>query len=174
MLWKPIFILSLSFIAFGQQPPQLKMPGEWQSDSLPRELTETETQTILKEHNPKPHVDATIKVSNARLASAFSLVDQSQYKSAALDVDVYAALIVYADTYTRKLPDSQIKDRNNCLKKIEQAILKQSRTVETVLREFPADYRDMVDTKIGQVKKIRLRAINDLLGDGKIIKTSDE
>jgi len=173
-MWKPILILSLSFIAFGQQTPQLRTPGERQSDSLPQELTEAETQTILRERNPKPHVDATLKVSDARLASAFSLVDQSQYKSAAQDVDVYAALIIYADAYTRKLPDSKIKDRNHCLKKVELAILKQSRLVEAVMREFPADYRDTFDTKIDQVKKIRLRAINDLLGDGKIIKTSDE
>jgi hypothetical protein len=173
-MWKPILVLSLSFIAFGQQTPQLKTPGEWQSDSLPRELTEAETQTILRERNPKPHVDATLKVSDTRLASAFRLIGEDQYKSAAQDVDVYAALIVYADAYTRKLPDSKIKDRNNCLKKIEQAILKQSRLAEAVMREFPADYRDTLDTKIDQVKKIRLRAINDLLGDGKIIKISDE
>src|SRR5574341_1754439 len=156
MLWKPILILSLSFFAFGQQTPQLRTPGERQSDSLPQELTETETQTILRERNPKPHVDATLKVSDARLASAFSLVDRSQYKSAAQDVHVYAALIIYADAYTRKLPDSKIKDRNNCLKKIELAILKQSRTVEAVMREFPVDYRDTLDTKIDEVKKIRL------------------
>jgi hypothetical protein len=174
MMWKPIIILSLSFIAFGQQTPQLKTPGERQSDSLPQELTETETQKILKERKPKSHVDATLKVSDARLASAFSFVDQSQYKSAAQDVDVYAALIIYADAYTRKLPDPKTKDRNNCLKKIEQAIFKQSRTVEAVMREFPADYRDILDLKIDQVKKVRLRALNDLLGDGKIIKISDE
>jgi hypothetical protein len=174
MIWKPILILSLSFIAFGQQTPQLKTPGERHNDSLPQELTETETQRILKERNPKPHVDATLKVSDARLASAFSLVDQSQFKSAAQDVGVYTALIIYADAYTRKLPDSKIKDRNNCLKKIEQAILKQSRTVEAVMREFPVDYRDTLGAKIDQVKQIRLQAINDLIGGGKVIKISDE
>jgi hypothetical protein len=174
MLWKPILILLLSFITFDQQTPQLKMPGERQADSLPRELTETETQKILREDSPKPHVDATLKVSDTRLASALKLVEEDQYKSATQDVDVYAALIVYADAYTRKLPASQIKDRNSCLKKIEQAIFKQSRTVDAVLRQFPVDYREGVETKIDQVKKIRLRAINDLLGDGRVIKTSDE
>jgi hypothetical protein len=174
MLWKPILILLLGLIAFDQQPPQLKMPGERQSDSLPRDLTETETQAILKVRKPKPHVDATLKVSDARLASALRLVGENQYEPAAQDVDVYAALIVYADTYTRKLPDSQIKDRNNCLKKIEQAIFKQTRTVDAVLRQFPVDYRETAETKIDQVKKIRLRAVNDLLGDGKVIKISDE
>jgi hypothetical protein len=174
MLWNPILILLLIFLTFDPQTPQLKMPGERQADSLPRELTETETQRILKEKRPKPHVDATLKVSDTRLASALKFVEESQYKSATQDVDLYAALIVYADAYTRKLPASQIKDRNSCLKKIEQAIFKQSRTVDGVLRQFPADYRDGVETRIEQVKKIRLRAINDLLGDGRAIKTTDE
>jgi hypothetical protein len=172
-MWKTILILSLSFIAFDSQSPHLKMPGERQADALPRELTETETQKILSENSPKPRVDATLRISDLRLASALKFVEESQYKSAAQDVDVYAALIVYADAYTRKLPASQIKDRNNCLKKIEQAIFKQTRTVDAVMRQFPIDYREGVEPKIDEVKKIRLRAVNDLLGGGNIIKSSD-
>lgn len=173
MMWKPILILSLSVITFDSQSPQLKMPGERQADELPRELTETESQKILRENSPKPRIDATLKISDLRLASALTFVEESQYKSAAQDVDIYAALIVYADAYTRKLPASQIKDRNNCLKKIEQAIFKQTRIIDAVLRHFPADYRDGVEPKIDEVKKIRLRAVNDLLGSGNVIKTSE-
>ncbi len=174
MLWRPILILALSFIPLDLQTPQLKMPGEHQPGSLPRELTESETQAILKERSPKPHIDATLKVSDAHLASALTFTEGSQYRSAAQEVDTYAALIVYADAYTRKLSDSQVKDRNACLKKIEQAVFKQSRTVDAVLREFPIDYRDPAEAKISQVKRIRLRAIDDLLGNGKVIKPSDE
>ena len=173
-MWKLILIMSLSFITFDPQSPHLKMPGERQPDAIPRELTETETQKILREDSPRPHVDATLKISDTRLASALKFSEESQYKSAAQDVDVYAALIVYADAYTRKLPSSQIKDRNTCLKKIEQAIFKQSRTVDALLRHFPVDYREGVEPKIDQVKQTRIRAVNDLLGGGKIIKTSDE
>jgi hypothetical protein len=174
MLWTPILILLLGFIISDPQTPQLKMPGEQQADALPRELTETETQKILRENSAKPRIDATLKVSDTRLASALKFVEENQYKSAAQDVDVYAALIVYADAYTRKLPASQVKDRNNCLKKIEQAIFKQTRTVDALLRQFPVDYSEGAEVSIDQVKKIRLRAINDLLGDGRAIKTSDE
>jgi hypothetical protein len=173
MMWKTILILSLCFIASDSQTPQLKMSGESQADALPRELTETETQKILREDSPRPRVDATLKVSDLRLASALKFVEESQYQSAAQDVDVYAELIVYADAYTRKLPAPQIKDRNNCLKKIEQAIFKQTRTVDALLRQFPVDYREGVGPKIEQVKQIRLRAVNDLLGGGNMIKTSE-
>ena len=174
MLGKLTFVILLSLVVFDPQTPQLKTPGERQSGSLPQELTETETQTILKERNPKPHVDATLKVSDARIASALKLVRESQYKPAVQDVNAYAELIVYADAYTRKLPDSQIKDRNTCLKKIEQAIFKQSHAVDFTLHELPLDYREMVEKKIDEVKKIRLRVVNDLLGGGNVIKTSDE
>jgi hypothetical protein len=173
MMWKTVLILSLSFVTFDSQSPHLKMPGERQADALPRELSETEAQKILKENSPKPRVEVTLKVSDLRLASALKLAEESQYKSAAQDVDVYAALIVYADAYTRKLPASQIKDRNNCLKKIEQSIFKQTRVVDAVLRLFPVDYREGVEPKIEEVKKIRLRAVNDLLGGGNVIKTSE-
>jgi hypothetical protein len=173
MMWITILILPLSFIAFDSQSPQLKMPGERQPDALPRELTEAETQKILREDSPRPRVDATLRVSDLRLASALKFAEESQYKSAAQDVDAYAALIVYADAYTRKLPSSQNKDHNNCLKKIEQAIFKQTRTVDAVMRQFPVDYRDEMRPKIDEVKKIRLRAVDDLLGGGKTIK-SDE
>jgi len=174
MLWKEAFILSLSIIAFDLQTPLLRTPGERPSDSLPQELTETETQTIMKERSPKPHIGAALKVSDARIASALRLARESQYGPAAQGADIYAALIVYGDAYTRKLPAPQIKDRNTCLKMLEQAIFKQSHTVDAVLREFPVDYRQAAEAKIDQVKRIRLRAINDLLGDGRIIKTSEE
>jgi hypothetical protein len=173
MIWKTILILSLSFIAFDSQSPQLKMAGASQADAIPQELTETETQKILKENNPNPRVEATLKISDQRLASALKFAEESQYKSAAQDVDVYAALIVYANAYTRKLPASQTKDRNNCLKKIEQAIFKQTRAVDAVMRQFPVDYREEMGPKIAEVKQIRLRAVNDLLGGGNVIKTSD-
>jgi hypothetical protein len=172
-IWKTILILSLSFTAFDSQSPQLRKPGERQRDALPQELTETETQKILKEDSPKPRVDVTLKISDLRLASALKLAEESQYKSAAQDVDAYAALIVYADAYTRKLPSSQNKDRDNCLKKIEQAIFRQTRTVDAVMRQIPVDYREEAWPKIAEVKKIRLRAVDDLLGGGKTIKSED-
>src|SRR5262245_7622618 len=135
MTWKPILLFFLGVIAYNLQSPVLKMHGERQSDSLPTLLTETETQTILREKSSKPHVDATLKVSDARLTSAVKSVEENQYQSAAQDVDVYAALIVYADAYTRKLPDSEQKDRNTCLKKIEQSVFKQTRLIDATLRK---------------------------------------
>lgn len=136
MPWKSILLLFLCVILFDPQSPHLKLPGERQSDSLPTDLTETETQAILREKSSKPHIDATLKVSDARLTSALRLAEENQYQSASRDVDVYASLIVYADAYTRKLPESERKDRNTCLKKIEQTVFKQTRLIDAMLDNF--------------------------------------
>jgi hypothetical protein len=173
MLRKTIFITLLTLAPMLTLASQSR-PRQLNDRLLPEELNETETQTILREQRPKPHVDAALKVSDARVTDAYRLVQESQFKAAAQSFDVYAALIRYADNYTRKLPDSQTKDRNYCLKKIEQAIFKQSRTMEAVVREMPYSDRETSERAINEIKKIRLRAINDLLGGGGVINSSNE
>ncbi len=176
MLWKPIIILALSLLlqGAGTPAPQLKHPGQKSNDapSLPQELSEADTQLILRENNPKSRVDAAIRVSDGRIAAAVRLVGESQYKEAVGEMDLYASLLIYADAFVRKLPESQVKDRNACLKKIEQAIFKQNRPVDTVMRELPVDYRDALGEKIAEVRKIRIRAINDVLGGGRVMNPS--
>jgi hypothetical protein len=172
MLGKTVFILLLTIAptTLVLSDVQARQPND---RYLPEELSETETQAILKEQKPSSHVEATIKVSDSRINNALKLADENQYKAAAQDLDVYAALIRYADDYTRRLPSSQVKDRNRCLKKIEQAIFKQTRTLDAVAREMPLDFREGTERAINDVKKIRLRAINDLLGGGAIIDSSN-
>lgn len=146
--------------------------GIWRADDqqLPEELTEPEARSIRKETSPKGHVEATLKVSDSRLVSALSSSQQSQYQTASQHLTVYFSLIRYADQYSRALPAARRKDREFCLKKLEQAIFKQNPRLEAVTRELPFDYREASDRGIEEVKKIRLSAINDLLGGGRAFK----
>ncbi len=171
MKWKAFFILltALTLVTFAAG--QAKKVDD---RALPRQLSETELQAIIRHTNPKPHVEAALKISDLRLANALKSVQANEFKAAVEDVDVFADLVIYADDYTRKLPDAQQKDRNHCLKKIEQTIFKQTRNLEFIAREVPYEDREPVEEKINQVKKIRLRAVNDLLGGGRTIKTSDQ
>lgn len=169
MQYKTIFILLMVFALVSLAIGQAKKADD---RALPKQLSENEVQTILKQIEPKSHVDATLKVSDARITSALKNVQDGQFQTAVEDTDVYASLIIYADNYTRKMPDSQSKDRLNCLKKIEQAIFKQSRNLDAVNRGIPFDYREPLADKINQVKKIRLRALDDFLGGGKFIHSS--
>lgn len=162
-------LLIISALALAA-PGQANKPNDRE---LPDQLSENETQAILKETAPKSHVEAALKISDARLASASKSADAHQYKAAIENVDVYASLIIYADRYTRKLPAAQAKDRSHCFKKIEQAIFKQSRNLEAIMRAAPFETRESVEEKVNEVKKIRLRALDDAVGGGKIINSSN-
>ncbi|HQR33430.1 MAG TPA: hypothetical protein PLK30_11880 [Blastocatellia bacterium] len=169
MQYKTIFILLMVFAFASLAIGQVKKADD---RALPKQLSENEVQTILKQTEPKAHVEATLKVSDLRMTNALKNVQDGQFQAAVENTDVYASLIIYADDYTRKMPDSQSKDRLNCLKKIEQAIFKQSRNLDAVNRGIPFDYREPLVDKINQVKKIRLRALDDFLGGGKFIHSS--
>lgn len=148
--------------------------GQGAEPSLPNELTEAESQSITGQSSPKSHVSAAVKVSETRINASYRLVSESNYKSAAGEFDVVAALYRYADNYTRGLGSSKQKDRNNCYKIIEQSIFRNTRTMEAVVRDLPLAYREPAEKSFAEIKKIRLRAINDLLGGGKVIESSNE
>src|SRR5262245_20348086 len=170
MAMNPIFTL-LAGVILGCAEPQVgnpSLPGQ-----LPGMLSEMEKQSILREQDPKPHVESALKVAEARVKNAFQLAQENQMSAAAQDLDAFLALIVYADTYTRAALASKNKDRNHCLKKIEQAVFKQSRNLESISRALPLESREAVESQIEEVKKIRLRAINDLLGGGQVINSSN-
>jgi hypothetical protein len=170
MALKPIFLLLLG-VALGCAEPQAGAPSL--AGQLPAPLTEMEKQSILKEQNPKPHVESALKVAEARIKNALQLAQGGQMREASQDLDAFLALIVYADTYARKALASKNKDLNHCLKKIEQAVFKQSRNLESLTRDLPLESREAAESQISEVKKIRLRAINDLLGGGQVINSQN-
>jgi hypothetical protein len=158
-------------VVLGCAEPQIGDPST--AGQLPGMLSEIEKQSILRERDPKPHVESALKVAEARIKSAFQLAQENQLRAAAQDLDAFLGLIVYTDTYARNALASKNKDRNHCLKRIEQAVFKQSRNLESITRELPLESREAVESQIDEVKKIRLRAINDLLGRGQVINSSN-
>ncbi|MBO0724637.1 MAG: hypothetical protein J2P52_03475 [Blastocatellia bacterium] len=172
MALKPILILLVG-VVLGSADPQVVHPSlAGQSPGqLPEMLSEMEKQAILKERDPKPHVESAIRIAEARIKNAVQLSQESQMRAAEQDMDAFLALIVYADTYTRKTLAAKNKDRNQCLKRIEQAVFKQSRNLDSITRALPLESREAAEAQIGEVKKIRLRAINDLLGQGQVINS---
>ncbi len=152
----------------GQSPGK---PNGQPNGQLPVMLSDMEKQLILKERDPKPHVESALKVAEARIKGAILLAQENQVQPAARELDAFLSLIIYADTYARKSLVSKNKDLHNCLKRIEQMIFKQSRSIDSITRALPIESREAADSRIGEVKKIRLRAINDLLGSGQVINS---
>ncbi|HMV50160.1 MAG TPA: hypothetical protein PKD31_20635, partial [Blastocatellia bacterium] len=67
MRWKAISILLVVLALATLSAGQTKKADD---RALPRQLSEAEVQAIIKQTNPKSHVEAALKVSDARLASA--------------------------------------------------------------------------------------------------------
>jgi hypothetical protein len=164
----PILTLLMG-VVLGYAEPQVGDPSL--TAQLPGMLNDVEKQSILRERDPKPHVESALKVAEARIKNAILLTQESQMPTARQDLDAFLALVIYADTYARKALVSKNKDRNHCLKRIEQAVFKQSRNLDSIMRALPLESREAAEVQIGEVKKIRLRAINDLLGQGQVINS---
>lgn len=145
----------------------------WPQDNapkLPAGVSEAESRMILKEQGAKGHVQAALKLAEAKLIEAHKIVRSGGYELAVKTLNLYAALVVYGDAYARRLPANETNERNKCLKVIEQAIFKQQRPFETTRLDLPFNYREETDPLVETLKRIRLRALDDVLGGGKMIK----
>jgi|KBSSwiStaDraftv2_1062776.scaffolds.fasta_scaffold2300704_1 hypothetical protein len=164
---RPISLLLLLLaceISFAQQP----------GVRLPTELNEEESQQISREGKAKSHVEAAFRVSIARLTQALEFARGSQYRESAQNLDLYAELVVYADSYARRTTADRSKERLSCLKAIEQQIFKQNMTLDSVVKELPDSFHDTGERVTATVKRIRLRAVDDLLGGGGFLKSSND
>jgi hypothetical protein len=169
-MWKlkPISVLLLVLacnVTLAQQQPGVR---------LPLELSEEEAQQVVKEGKPKSHVEAAFKLSFVKLHKALTFAKDSDYQQSAQTLDVYAELVTYADSYTRRNTSERSKERHQCLKAIEQSIFKQFMTLDSVVKELPSTYLDTTERVTATVKRIRLRAIDDLLGGGAFLKSSND
>jgi hypothetical protein len=137
---------------------------------LPEGLSEAESRMVLKEQGAKDHVEAALKLAELKLAEANKIVQEGGYELAVKNFNLYVALVSYGDAYARRLPAAESKERSKCLKVIEQAIFKQQRPVEALRRDVPFNFREETNPLVETLKRIRLRAIDDMLGGGNMIK----
>ena len=150
----------LGSVAFWAQTPE--------APKLPAGLTDAETQLIRKDANPKGHVEAVVRVAEARLASAFKQATDNS-DAALKDLELYGALMTYGDGQARQL-NLPVKERNKILKVLEQSIFKQQRNLEGTRQQLPVEAREQTEKLVEAMKRIRLSAINDVLGNGNTIK----
>ncbi len=165
VMWrKAVILICLCVLAPVAVWPQSDAP------KLPEGLSESETRMVLKEQGAKGHVEAALKLAELKLAEANKVVQVGNAELALKNLNLYAALVSYGDAYARRLPVTETKERSRCLKLIEQAIFKQQRPVEIVRRDLAFNLREETEPLVETLKRIRLRAIDDVLGGGKMIK----
>ncbi|NBO63393.1 MAG: hypothetical protein EBU88_00820 [Acidobacteria bacterium] len=156
------------YLVVGSAPVPLPQPA------IPAGLTPPEVNSIQRHRNPKSMVAEALKIAELRLINVLDNARNGRYKLAVDELAVYAALVSYADGVTRAIPSQKRSDREGCLKRIEQALFRQSPRLENVTRELPFDLRDPAASVADLVKRIRLRAINDLLGGGSAIRVPEQ
>ena len=148
----------------------------WQEPPLswPTGLTEKEVATLQRATAPRAHVEAVVKISTLRMDGALSLARQNRYLEAREQLSLFVSLIEYADRQTRALPPTRRKDRDHNLKRLEQAIFRQNTPLDALLAELPYQLREESQPGVDAVRRLRLRAINDLLGGGRAITSPDQ
>lgn len=149
-------------------------PWQERQPDPPASLTAAESAEITRQKSPKGRVEAALKVAGLRVGQALLLSQRSEYPAATQQLETFASLIGYADGVTRAIPVEKRNDRENCLKKIEQTIFRQLPRVESIIRDLPLESREASAPFAEQVKRVRLQAINDLLGGGAAIKVPEE
>jgi hypothetical protein len=168
------FTLLLVISAMGAAVASQSLAPQSSTPRLPDTLSENETQLILKEGKPKSHVDATFKVGEARLTQALRLARDSQYPESAQNLDLYEDLVIYADAYARRATRERTKERTQTLKLIEQRIFRQSSALDSLARELPSTYSEISDRVVSTVKRVRLRALDEAIGSGDMLKSSTD
>ena len=149
-------------------------PWQMVQPELPGGLTATESAELIRQKAPKGRIDAALKFAVLRVGRALILSQQSQYQGAKDELELYANLVIYADGVTRAIAVEKRNDRDSGLKKIEQTIFRQSPRFEAIIRELPLEYREACAPFAERLKRVRLQAINDVLGGGAAIKVPEE
>jgi hypothetical protein len=148
--------------------------GQESTLSWPTGLTDKEVATLQRASAPRAHVEAVLKISALRMEAALSLARQNRYPEAQEQLSLFISLVEYADRHTRALPPTRRKDRDHNLKRLEQAIFRQNNPLDTLLAELPYQLREESQPAVNTVRRIRLQAINDLLGGGRAITPPEE
>jgi|GEM_PF-726619 hypothetical protein len=149
--------------------------GVWADDlpkaapALPAGLSETERQTLLKETNPKDHLDTCLKVGFSRLATAAEAVKQERYEAAAQALRVYTSLLDYTHTYTRQTKE---KVRQQMLRKLETTLRQHVPVLEWMLSSIPEWHEGCARQALNRAKSIRRESLNAYFGS-EFLKAGD-
>lgn len=171
MNWPMLLGSTIITVASLAMPPLLHQD---EGPPLPASLTDQESAAIRRERGAKSRVEVTLRLAETRLGAGLTHSQQSQHQLATQQLIVYTALLTFADQAARAVPAARLKDRDQSLKRIEQAIFRQNPRLEAIIRELPFDYREASLPLVEQVRRIRLQAINDLLGGGAAIQVPEE
>jgi hypothetical protein len=138
---------------------------------LAKLLSDSEKRLIGGSDNPKKLVDAYLKISDVHLQAAFSLIGVNNHGAAERELDVYNKAVAAAGKEAFSLEEG----KRRLSKRIEQALYKQIKTLESIERLFPIEREAFAEAALRHTKQIRVQALNVAFDSGGVLKNpSDE
>ncbi|HKA19360.1 MAG TPA: hypothetical protein VKN18_13805 [Blastocatellia bacterium] len=132
-------------------------------------LSDAEKAT-LSDSNPKKVIDAYLKIADVHLQGAFNSIKANNDRAAEQDLDIYSK----AATAALKEAVALQENRRSISKKIEQALYKQIKTLESIERLFPEERERFADAALKHAKQLRVQALNEAFASGDVLKDPDE
>ncbi|HLF85258.1 MAG TPA: hypothetical protein VI837_13875 [Blastocatellia bacterium] len=150
--------------AQGAQLPEPPLPID------PRPLTQlisdAEKALLAEANNPKKLVEAYLKISDAHLQAALNAINANNHIAAERELDIYNKAVAAAGKEAFALQDG----KRSLSKRIEQALYKQIKTLETIERLFPSEREVFAEAALRHTKQLRVQALNEAFASGEVLK----
>lgn len=150
--------------AQGAQLPEPPLPVD------PRPLTQlisdTEKALLAEANNPKKLVEAYLKISDTHLQAALNAINANNHIAAERELDTYNKAVSAAGKEAFALQDG----KRSLSKRIEQALYKQIKTLETIERLFPSEREVFAEAALRHTKQLRVQALNEAFASGEVLK----
>jgi hypothetical protein len=125
-----------------------------------------EKALVAGAHNPKQTVEAYLKIADGRVDAALAAVRGNDTPRAERELDVFQKAMSECVKLTESLTDG----KRHVAKKIEQALYKELRTLESVERLFPGERVQFAEAAIKRAKRFRVQMLNIAIASGEVLK----
>ncbi|MEW6128807.1 MAG: hypothetical protein AB1757_17350 [Acidobacteriota bacterium] len=161
-----ILLLALVSVIFGlPAQAQDEPPIPVDPTPLAQLLAPAEKTMIDKENSAKKLVEIYLKISDAHLNLAYNAVMGEKYEDSLRELDIYNKALDAA----KERAFSQSGEKRKLAKKVEQAILKQLRTLDLIERYSTREILPFSQVAVKHAKQIRADALNASFDAGEVI-----
>jgi hypothetical protein len=156
------FVLLVAPAARAQDDPPLPVDPTPLADLINAQ----EKALLAGAHNPKQAVEAYLRIADGRVEAALAAVKNNDGQRAERELDVFQKAMGECVKATESLADG----KRHTAKKVEQALYKELRTLESVERLFPAERVQFAEAAIKRAKRFRVQMLNIAIASGEVLK----
>lgn len=128
-------------------------------------LTAQEKTLLEADRSPKKTIETYVKIAEGRLEAALAAVKSNDAARAERELDVFQKAMAESVKLAAALTDG----KRAAAKKVEQALYKQLRTLESVERLFPVERVQFAEAAIKRAKRFRVQMLNIAIASGEVL-----